>query len=214
MAEVSISDFAEKPATHIVSLGPLCVMTYNLRRYFNFSSPFPFDWWYTSETSLVYLLGDPDVNFIYDPSELHLVNEGDSVRHRSLGILLHHEFPRHWKLPRQPVVENWVEFIERPKRITRFLIRKLFELNDPSSRILFATGVTCGTQLPLALNQAFPLAEWCLLKVPDFRDPGEYWKGNPARWDEYLRGTGLTLDNSGHAEFMETEAQNHFVELV
>ena len=39
--------------SHIVSLGHNCQLTYQLRRYFNFATAFPFDWWVTNMRGVI-----------------------------------------------------------------------------------------------------------------------------------------------------------------
>lgn len=95
MARRPLSDFRREPATQIVSLGCRCATTFNLRRYYSFSSAYPFDWWITPERGVLGLLDRPDVDWLYDPRELELAADHRSVQHRALGVMLHHEFPRH-----------------------------------------------------------------------------------------------------------------------
>ena len=124
--------------TQIVSLGPGCALAYNLRRFFNLRSAFPFDWWITPIDGLVKVLRD-NVNpqLIYDVAQLELTDNAGSVRHKTYDILLHHEFPRDREMQGDPVHAEFLQHIDEPRRRTGYLADKLLALDDRSEVILF-----------------------------------------------------------------------------
>ena len=56
MPNVSLDTLREQPVMHIVSLGPRCATTYNLRRHYNFATAYPFDWWISPAGGLIQIL--------------------------------------------------------------------------------------------------------------------------------------------------------------
>jgi hypothetical protein len=209
MTQMSVPELAREKVTHIVSLGHRCATAYNLRRHFDFSSAFPFDWWITPGTSIADFLRNPDVNYLYEPSELQLTEQRGSVRHRTLGILLHHEFPRDWKSKPPPVVENFRDFVAEPKRRSAYLIAKLLRLNTLQNRVLFIRDAPIGQETLDALSDTFPLAVWATTSVSRIPEDEKYgWKCDPTAWDSELSKTGVLLDRTNHRPFFETKAEH------
>lgn len=209
----------DAPFTQIVSLGERCSVAYNLRRHFDFRSAFPFDWWITTVRGLADFLRDGlDVEALYDPAQLERSPGARSVRHKTYGFLLHHEFPRHWDVPGLPVSDDFLEHIEGPKRRTSYLIEKLRALDDPGERILFVrefveheteAEVAALGDLRAALERLMPRANWKLAIVGGPRDEATFdWKCDPKAWDVELARLGAVLDRSRHRPFHEDEAAN------
>ena len=207
---------------YAISLGGNFRATWNLRRYFDFGTAFPFDWWITPWRALNELLLDFDVDRIYNRDLLEEVTgKNDTItgiRHRELGIFLQHEFPRDWDLPGNPVRANWHERLDQPKQRTRFLLDRLLSVNTRGTQILFLRNalhpvVEGGTLLPAAetaerLRAMFSLADIHLLLVNcptrvndanvghlDFKDAAAEWRGDWSAWRRALSSTGMRLKN-------------------
>ncbi|HEY5237717.1 MAG TPA: DUF1796 family putative cysteine peptidase [Rhizomicrobium sp.] len=207
--KLCLEDFRTAPATHIVSLGRRCAVAYNLRRFYNFQSAFPFDWWISPLGGVVQFLERPDVDCLYDPEELELSHNGSTVRHRTFQIQLHHEFPKDASHTGRLVRDDWRDAIEHPKRRTTALLKKFLGLNAPGNRVAFVReDDATADQITERLNELFPLADYLLVELPKF--PGGMndehgWKGNPTLWNEALRNLNLTLDRTRHSPFEETK---------
>lgn len=210
MAQISLQDFRKSPATQIISLGPRCTTTYNLRRYYNFQSAFPFDWWITEEQAMHRLLADLDPGKIYDPALLALTENAVSVTNTHYDILLHHEFPRDWSKADGPVKPDFLDHIEEPKGRTAYLIDKFLGLDRRSERIMFVREQPDATNLLPHLERLFSDAEWCFVTFPLVQgEPGFDWKLNPATWDKVLAGLGVTLDTTRHRPFVFKGSEHH-----
>ena len=182
------------PATQIISLGPRCATAHNLRRYFNFRSTFPFDWWITPEESIVKLLRNFDIDFVYSSAELLRANSDGTVIHKSLDIGLHHEFPRQRSLETPLIVEDFLSYIEIPKQRTLYLFQKMFKLNVSGERLLFVREKLSNSDIEDCLNVVFSVADWCLTSVEG--PPGNDlhgWSGDPKIWDEVLASLAVEL---------------------
>jgi hypothetical protein len=94
MPLIALPEFASMPATHVVSLGGQCETAYNLRRYFDFSTAYPFDWWVSPLSTVIRLLRDFDIDALYDTRRLEGTADFGTVIHRDYDLQLHHEFPR------------------------------------------------------------------------------------------------------------------------
>lgn len=206
---LSLPEFRQRPATHIVSLGPRCATAYNLRRYFGFGDAFPFDWWITPHDGLVGFLGDPDLDTLYDPQRLEAAQERATVRHAELGILLHHEFPRDAAAPGRPVVAGWKALLAQPRRRSAHLLDKLLGLDRAGLRIAFVREAgTCDDTEPIAARLAalFPRAHWTLAAIPIVPVPaGPDWQGDPVLWDQAFRPLALSLERQRVKPFRPTD---------
>jgi hypothetical protein len=183
-----------------------CAVAYNLRRFYNFRSAFPFDWWITPAEGVAAFLEHPDADYLYDMTQLELVHAGKTVKHRELGFRLHHEFSRDEGTPGQPVRPGWQGAIADPKSRTVALMDKFLGLNTPGNRIAFvrekADGF--GDRIAGRLNKLFPLADYTLIelsRVPGSNEDSFGWKGDPARWNETLAPLDLSLDRTHHQSF-------------
>jgi hypothetical protein len=208
--QISRAEFSKRPATHIVSLGQNCATAYNLRRHFDFGAAFPFDWWIVSADGLTRFLTNPDVEFLYDTSQLELARDASSVQHREFGFRFYHEFPRRSDLPDARIREDWREFIERPKQRAAALVAKLMNLNASGNRIAFVREGPSSPDLADQLDRLFPLAETTLAVlewIPGDQGDPLAWKGDSARWDATLNTLELTLDRAGHRPFTEIQGQ-------
>jgi hypothetical protein len=202
--KIKLDEFRQKPATQIVSLGPRCATSYNLRRYFNFSSAFPFDWWISPEVGVADVLRNLDVEKIYDPDRIEITPAGQSVRHKDFGILLHHEFPRHSEIEGHTVKENFRDFIAGPKQRTQHLFAKLADLNREGERIAFVREQIASDEIEAALLERFDLAQWCLISIDKVTEESVHgWKCNPILWDALLEKLNISLDPTAHRPFKE-----------
>ncbi len=182
----------ERPfrATRIISLGGHCPVAHNLRRFFDFGEAFPFDWWITPFEGLLKFLTRPDVDWLYDPEKLELTPDNASVRHRELGILLHHEFPREPSKP-HPVKPGFLDAIARPKARTTRLVEKLLALDVADESLVFIRERECPEpieNLSHVLGVLYRNAAWRLVNLrhvaSDYAVHG--WNGDPAPWDTAL----------------------------
>jgi hypothetical protein len=190
----TLAEFRGEPATAVVSLGRSCTAAYNLRRHYDFGGAFPFDWWVTPVAGVRGLLRRPDPDWLYDPALIEIVENGATVRHRELGILLHHEFPRRWGEPGIPVRSDFREKIARPKERTAFLLSKLLKLNQTIEHILFVRERVLGDKdSPAdALSEVFDRASWTLVEWDQLARPNRDWRGDPDEWDALLSGLGVS----------------------
>src|SRR4029077_2832526 len=77
----------------VVSLGGNCMITREVRRFYGISAANMFDWWITPGDALVRLL-ESDFADLFEPRNLRIVGDRQSVAHLRYGILPHHDFPR------------------------------------------------------------------------------------------------------------------------
>jgi hypothetical protein len=207
MTKQNIGELSSGLVTQVISLGPRCATAYNIRRYFNIRSAFPFDWWVTPEPGLIGVLRNPDVNFLYDPGELSLTESSTSVRHKTLGIIFHHEFPRDWGHASQPVRADFRDHVETPRERTRYLLNKLYALNRSDQRIVFIVERHTSPLLFDVLSAIFDRALWALASIDSIVDDSAFgWKQNPAMWDGELAKLGVNLDRAGHNPFVDRGA--------
>jgi hypothetical protein len=210
--QVDLEQFRMSPATDVVGLGPLCATSYNLRRHFDFSEAFPFDWWVTNGNSITAALSKLEVDYIYDLSLLEVTEDRHTVCHKELGILLHHEFPRGPNYPSGrsgPILDNIGAHISIPKARTRHLISKFNALNCTGKRILFVREGADGIGIESELNKLFPLATWCIQYIPTVvTDANHGWQGNPAEWDKHLSGLQVEYMKGGGGGFSDVTADD------
>ena len=77
----------------VFSAGPYCRSAFHLRRLFNQSQAFPFDWWVTPASSLQRML-HPDYRFELTAADVHLTQAAQVV-FNSRDLILHlHDFER------------------------------------------------------------------------------------------------------------------------
>lgn len=77
----------------VFSAGPYCRSAFHLRRFFNQTQAFPFDWWVTPATSALRML-QPDYRFGLQSSDVHLTHAAQAVLN-SRDLILHlHDFKR------------------------------------------------------------------------------------------------------------------------
>jgi hypothetical protein len=171
-----------------------------LRRYYSFTSAYPFDWWITPERGVLGLLDRPDVDWLYDPRELELAADRRSVQHRTLGVMLHHEFPRHGAWPNDLMREDFRDFIATPRERTGYLLDRFFGLDQRENRILFVREdlnndpLTAPARLEEALARRFRHAEWSLFRFAEIADELPGWHGDPVLWDAMLARIGVALE--------------------
>ncbi len=210
MPQYALQDFAKKPATNVISLGWRCATTYNVRRFFDFTSGFPFDWWISSEDGIARILQGVGPDFIYSSEQLYLADDCMTVRHRSLDIGLPHEFPRLNGDPLRPVVDNFKDFISRPQKRTAYLLNKLYGLDMASEHLLFVREADgdSGDRLERAISKRIQKASWSLAAVPRVaidNDDEFGWRGKSEVWDRCLAKIGVSLDRRPRKVFCEPE---------
>jgi hypothetical protein len=208
MPNVPISELCGQTVTHIVSLGPRCATTFNLRRHYNFASAYPFDWWITPPRGIVEVLEKMDADWIYDPKNLCLTDLNSSVVHSPTGILLHHEFPRDELKHNMPVIDNFVDFINLPRSRTEYLFEKFLSLNRPENRVVFVREEGVGQELEYVLSRRFSKCTWSLLRIPSIPEDEHGWMCDPAKWDALLAPLHLTLEPSQHRPFEATTCEH------
>jgi hypothetical protein len=202
MPYASLESLVVNPVTHIVSLGWRCATAYNLRRFFDFQTANLFDWWIMSDSALENILGNLDIEYLYNPSNLVLSPTRHTVIHSPSGALFHHEFPRKWNVPGQPVTENFEDHIDKPKKRSAYLMNRLRQLNKKQWRVLFVReGRPQSTVIEL-LSTLYPEPLWSVafIRSPEQRPPFD-WKCDPAEWDTVLMGLSATLEPGRHRRF-------------
>ncbi len=202
-----LSEFRQSPVTHIVSLGRDCATAYNLRRHFDFGGAFPFDWWVVEAAGLNRFLAEPDVDALYDGTKLELISNGASVRHREYGIQLHHEFPREWDVPRQPIRNDWREWLAKANQRTAALMRKFLALDAPQNRIVFVRQGPVARETVERLDALFPAADWAFAAIEVRSNDASDWKGDLGAWRQALDALGVTLDRTHHRPFEEKKSE-------
>jgi len=213
MTQLSTETLIREPVTHIVSLGPRCATSYNLRRYFNYLTAYPMDWWISDEMGTAAFLADNmNLDTLYDPDFLEEGANYSTVVHRTFRIKFHHEFPRNEKIPGNPVIVNYKDHISKPRQRTQYLVNRLRSLNTSSERILFVR--ECAEPMDPSdyiidiskhLTRLFSDAEWALALIKLGDDPSTTdWRGTPAFWDPRLAVLNARLDQSRHKPFAET----------
>lgn len=78
---------------HIISLGGHCQTAYQIRRYFNIDTAYPFDWWVTPTVALVDLFESGFAN-LFREENMKIVQEetGPAVMCSHYGIMHYHDF--------------------------------------------------------------------------------------------------------------------------
>ncbi|WP_219760878.1 DUF1796 family putative cysteine peptidase [Neoroseomonas alba] len=132
-----LSSFRHACVDHIVSLGTACETAYNLRRHYDFATAYPFDWWISGTGGVAHLIRDGAAADLYRVEDLEAWNGGAAIRNTRYDIRLHHEFPRDWRAPGQPVAAGWTEHVATPRRRTAHLTRRFFGLAGTARSVVF-----------------------------------------------------------------------------
>jgi Putative papain-like cysteine peptidase (DUF1796) len=223
LAEGKVSRFR---ATHIVSLGGNCRVTYNLRKTFDFDSAYPFDWWICPLKSATAFLSDPDLDALYDPALLEPVLQDGrvfTVVNTRYDIRLHHEFPR----TAAGITPEFREHTRPAKERQTYLLDKFRKLNAPANSILFVRNfINWDNPTTAADAHAFldvvrgifdkaasgflfinppPAAAVEGVEVLNFVDyPPEPWQGDQAVWRQNLRRAAVDFVDIEGQKFVET----------
>lgn len=81
----------------IVSLGPACKTSWNLRRHFGFERAYPFDWWFTPPRAVLnMLMHGRDFHIAREDLYVSAADKHNTVFNRRWNLLHHHDFPRRW----------------------------------------------------------------------------------------------------------------------
>jgi hypothetical protein len=161
------------------------------------------------------VLARPDPDFLYDPDHLQPTNDRHTVTHRTLGMALHHEFPRDYKEPGKPIKLDFLDHLAKPKARTAYLLDKLLKLNQPDRRILFIRERQYdgedASHLTTTLSALFPAPEWTIAVVGPVSadntgaEMTSDWRGSQAAWDAALREACVRLDPLRHPPFRYSE---------
>ncbi len=192
---INIDEIKKDTITHVVSLGADCTISYNIRRYFNVSEAYPFDWWVTPLNSLKFFLQDPDIESLFDVNKLTLINDRDSIINPDVGIKYHHDFSRD---SNNLIADNYVLEVQNVISKYKFLTTRFFELNNPKNKIIFfRTGggydINSENDLIGLLNSRFekPFFSLVYVEQPDFKDYD--WRGDPLEWDKIFKNLNFNL---------------------
>jgi len=213
-----LSAFRDTGVDHIVSLGTACETAYNLRRHYGFATAYPFDWWISRTAGVARLIRDGAAADLYRAEDLEAWNGGAAIRNARYDLRLHHEFPRDWRAPGQPVTADWMAHVAAPRQRTERLTRRLFGLGETARSIVFVrmAGPADSAQSDIAalldalqhrfaavpigmvfVNLRGPApADWPVERVAVTR--GGDWRGDPMAWDAALASLGLRLTPGLH----------------
>jgi hypothetical protein len=135
-----------------------------------------------------------------------VITEGAaSVRHKTFGILLHHEFPRD---AGYRVLADFSERIEAPKKRTAYLVNKLLSLDKSTSNLLFVRETTwtesqkVEEEIKAELSRLFRKASWRLVFIsgpPETPQTG--WRCDPDAWNAELKKLQAVVDRRLHTPF-------------
>jgi hypothetical protein len=228
--------------THIVSLGSNCRVTHNLRRYFDFCSAYPFDWWICPLRSATKFLREPDLAKLYAGAHLEprWSRDGqqiESVSNNYYDILLHHEFPR--AHPGYSVVTDFRDHAAAPMARQTYLLRKLFALDLAGNRILFVHNfsrqeINLDISDVTAFRDAVKLhfsktdIDFLFINPPQeievqiagatvlsFEDVGgKDWRGDHELWSRHLARAGVKFSNNEGTRFVERIPDRELAESV
>lgn len=144
MPGVSLAEFNQRPATHVVSLGAYCATAYNLRRYYEQAGErlpaHNFDWWISPLSGLIQFFEEPDLEGLYDIEALECVVAEDGfpvVRHKRLGIEFVHEFQRRTLTPALVDAPGFLADLAKAKERTLALGTRLLGLNREGNHVAF-----------------------------------------------------------------------------
>jgi len=127
----------------VVSLGPNCRNTWNLRQFFSFERAYPLDWWITPVRSML--------NLIEQRKEFHVTrddlivsetrNGSNTVYNIKLNLTHHHDFDRANRL----VQEISSEAVDRLNSKYQYLFSRFWEdLEQVSRPLLVMNGIMGG----------------------------------------------------------------------
>ena len=83
--------------SHIISLGPNCMVAYQIRRFFNVSKGYPFDWWITPYDGLIKVIDFLSVDDLFCEKRIRITDDGNTVLNPDYNIFYHHG--RAWRVP-------------------------------------------------------------------------------------------------------------------
>jgi hypothetical protein len=218
---------------YVVSLGGVCRVTYNLRRFFNFGTAFPFDWWVTDLQGVINAIEsdkDPYAHLIenrQNREDILQIMSGDGT------IGFHHEFPRDWSTPGSPVRSDWRLHIEAARARFMYLRQRLLNANTSSHRILFvrhlgnlrdsrSSAHETIDDLMDAIDNTFNKSQniFLLINAPDPIRRSQYytlrfherevgvgkWEGDFVQWESELSKLDFELFNPSLRPFEEAKA--------
>jgi hypothetical protein len=206
---------------HIVALGGWCQCSYQVRRRFGLEAAHIFDWWVTPTDSLVRLLTE-DFSGLFEPGNMQVVGNTESVMCAKYGVLHHHDFKRD-PIDDKIIAEAVSAQCDDNKKKYAFLLSRLRALRG---RVLFIRHSNGYVQYrhqaettAALVNEVVRLLDAKLPGLDDFDvlhlnvnldkatlDPrvimdavdnhgDESWNGSDAGWDEMFERNGLRPDH-------------------
>ncbi|MBW6397505.1 papain-like cysteine peptidase [Roseomonas sp. HJA6] len=231
MPIVPLASFAGSSIDHLVSLGRACETAYNLRRHYGFATAYPFDWWISTTEGAARFIRDGDAEALYRQEDLSVSADGDAVGNARYGIRLQHEFPRDRRLEGRPVVADWADHLEAPRKRTAHLARRFFGLAATARNIVFVRAIaprdTNGAAVAAlleALDMRFTAARVAVVlvnyrgQVPAAhpvhrlsvaRPAGADWRGDSGAWDAALATLGLRMTPGLHKPATAADLSAH-----
>jgi hypothetical protein len=163
----------------VVSLGGNCMVAQEMRNYFKVETANLFDWWITPGDALVRLI-EQDFEDLFEPENLRLVGDAQSVANLRYGNLHHHDFPRDDE--RDRVISMTPEDFERNQSKFAYLKKRWDELGENECPVLFirygwhiptwhVEGLSPGPlgsdagRLVTALDRKFPRLDYRILLI-------------------------------------------------
>jgi len=220
MPIVPLASFEGSSIDHLVSLGRACETAYNLRRHFGFATAYPFDWWISTTDGAARFIRDGDAEALYRPEDLLVSTDGDAVSNTRYSIRFQHEFPRDRQVKGRPIVADWADHLEAPRRRTAHLARRFFGLAATARNIVFVrafaprdTNGAAVADLLEALDMRFAAARIAVVMVnyrgavptghpvhrlSVARPAGADWRGDSGAWDAALATLGLRMTPGLH----------------
>lgn len=121
----------------VVGLGANCESACNIRSYYRAERAFPFDWWITPYNSLITLLKS-HFEGLFDPQNLVVTEDMQSVRCNRFNILHHHDFLRDKDGKVLPGIETQIPSLREKYK---FLIDRFYQ-ECQTGRTLFVRNRT------------------------------------------------------------------------
>jgi hypothetical protein len=170
--------------THIISLGPDCQATFNLRRYFSIEKAYPFDWWINPADGLIKALKNPNDDYLFNPDNLILTRDDDFIINNEIGISYHHDFSRTSEMNRIDL--NFKDQIENVKNKYAHVINNFLNLNSDLNSILFIRSdlsASFESEILDLLESLFSKATYSLIFVEKPFNESSEWTGSISGWD-------------------------------
>jgi hypothetical protein len=184
--------------SHVVSLGPNCMVAYQLRRYLSIEKSFPFDWWITPFDGLVKVLQKIDVIDLFNVEKVVVVKSGDSVSNPDYNILYHHDFLRVGASGNLHTGANGKIYddilTQIPEVVSKYnhVFSNLLSLNSRGNSILFVRSHINPDQKSILvelLSNVFEFCDFSILSV-EYKN-NDFWHGDDFEWTKIFDNFGL-----------------------